>query len=137
MGIFGTLFKAGGDTIKGTLEGAGELAKDVRTAITGEIPAEKRAEIESKLFEIEANIKKSQSEIIIAEAKGEGWLQRNWRPIVMLFFAVLIGMTFFGLRPKGVTDEIFIELMGLLKIGLGGYVIGQSAEIVADKWNKQ
>ncbi len=137
MGLFGKIFQAGGDTIKGTLEGAGELAKDVRTAITGEIPAEKRAEIESKLFEIEANIKKSQSEIIIAEAKGESWLQRNWRPMVMLFFAVLIGMTFFGLRPEGVTDEIFIELMGLLKIGLGGYVIGQSAEVIADKWNKQ
>ena len=136
MGLFGKIFQVGGDTIKGTLEGAGELAKDVRTAITGEIPAEKRAEIESKLFEIEANIKKSQSEIIIAEAKGESWLQRNWRPLVMLFFAVLIGMTFFGFRPEGVTDQIFIELMGLLKIGLGGYVIGQSAEVIADKWNK-
>lgn len=136
MGVFGKLFKVGADTIKGTLEGAGELAKDIRAAIKNDLPAEKAAELEAKLLEIEAGVKKAQADVIMAEANGDSFLQKNWRPMVMLFFAVLIGMTFFGLRPEGVTDEIFIELMGLLKIGLGGYVIGQSAEIVADKWNK-
>ena len=49
---------------------------------------------------------------------------------------VLISMFYFGLTPAGISEAVQIELMGLLKIGLGGYVIGQSAEIVADKWNK-
>jgi len=136
MGLFSKIFASGGDTIKGTLEGAGSLAKDVRTAITGEIPAEKRAEIESKLFEIEAKVKESQANIVIAEAKGDSWLQRNWRPLVMIWFAVLISLFYFGLTPPGISEAVQIELMGLLKIGLGGYVIGQSAEVVADKWNK-
>lgn len=40
------------------------------------------------------------------------------------------------MRPQGVADEFFIELIEFLKIGIGGYVIGQSAEIMAAKWNK-
>lgn len=133
MGLFTKIFAAGGDTIKGTLEGAGELAKDVRTAITGEIPAEKRAEIESKLFEIEAKVKQSQADIIIAEANGDSWLQRNWRPIVMLGLFCLVIADSFGL----LVFRLSTESWGLLKIGIGGYVIGQSAEVVADKWNKK
>lgn len=135
MGVLSSIFSSG-DTIKGTMEGAGELVKDVRTAITGEIPAEKRAEIEAQLFEIEAKIKDSQAQIVMAEAQGDSWLQRNWRPIVMIWFAVLISMFYFGVTPEGISEAVQIELMGLLKIGLGGYVIGQSAEVVADKWNK-
>ena len=134
MGIFSGLFNK--DTASGLMEGAGELAKDIRVAITGEIPAEKRAEIESKLFEIEAKVKESQAQIVMAEANGQSWLQRNWRPVTMIWFAVLISMVYFGVSPDGVTEAVQIELMGLLKIGLGGYVIGQSAEVVAEKWNQ-
>lgn len=131
MGILSKIF-SGGDTVKGTLEGAGELAKDIRTAITGEIPAEKRAEIESKLFEIEAKVKESQASIVIAEANGQSWLQRNWRPIVMLGLFGLVIADSFGI----LVFRLSTESWGLLKIGIGGYVIGQSAEVVADKWNK-
>ena len=81
-------------------------------------------------------IKTSQAQVIMAEANGQSLLQRNWRPLVMLWFAVLISLSFFGYRPEGITEAMFVELMALLKIGLGGYVIGQSAEIVADRWNK-
>jgi len=132
MGLLGTLFKTGGDTIKGTLEGAGTLAKDIRTAITNEIPAERRAEIEAKALQMESEVKRAQAEVIIAEAKGDSWLQRNWRPIVMLGLFGLIIADCFGFFKFRLSNESW----ELLKIALGGYVIGQSAEVVADKWNK-
>jgi len=132
MGVFGSLFKTGGDTIKGTLEGAGSLAKDIRTAITNEIPAERRAELEAKALQMESEVKKAQSEVIIAEAKGDSLLQRNWRPIVMLGLFALIIADCFGVLKFRLSDQSW----ELLKIALGGYVIGQSAEVVADKWNK-
>ncbi len=31
-----------------------------------------------------------QAGVIKAEAQGEGWLQRSWRPLVMLVFTALI-----------------------------------------------
>lgn len=62
--------------------------------------------------------------IIMAEAQGGSWIQRNWRPITMLTFLALVvldqtGVLAFRLAPQAWT---------LLQIGLGGYVVGRSAE---------
>ena len=132
MGFWANLFKPGGDTIKGTLEGAGTLAKDIRTAITGDIAPDKKAELEAKLLSLESEILKAQANVIMSEATGQSWLQRSWRPITMLTFLVLVVLDSFGLLPF----RLAAEAWGLLKIGLGGYVIGRSAETVAKTWNK-
>ena len=64
-----------------------------------------------------------------AEAQGN-WLQRSWRPIIMLVFAtiVLIG-TFFDLPILSDTSRFW----DLLEIGIGGYVIGRSAEKITGR----
>ena len=41
--------------------------------------------IENKSSELEASAK-----IVLAEAQGS-WLQRNWRPLLMVTFALLVG----------------------------------------------
>lgn len=55
------LFNKTGDTVRGIIEGAGTLAKDLRGAITGEISPDKKAEIESKTLEIEAAVMRAQA----------------------------------------------------------------------------
>ena len=132
MSWFTNLF-SGGDTIKGTLEGAGTLAKDIRTAITGEISAEKKAELEAQLLNFEGEVLKVRASVIMAEANGQSWLQRSWRPLTMLTFLVLVVLDSFALLPFRLVSEAW----GLLKIGLGGYVIGRSAETVAKTWNQK
>lgn len=122
---------SGGDTIKGTLEGAGTLAKDIRSAITGEINPEKKAELQSKLLDFEGTVLKVRADIIMTEANGQSWLQRSWRPVTMLTFLVLVVLDSFGVLPFRLSEEAW----ALLKIGLGGYVIGRSAERVATNWN--
>ena len=72
-------------------------------------------------------------EVIIAEAKGGSWLQRSWRPLTMLTFVGLIVAKWLGLTADGVTPEIELELLGIIKVGIGGYVVGRSAEKVAEK----
>ena len=37
----------------------------------------------------------SQTKVIVAEAQGESWLQRNWRPGVMAIFAIIIFISCF------------------------------------------
>lgn len=81
----------------------------------------------SKLIEYETKLLEAQSKIITSEAQGSSWLQRSWRPITMMTFLILVvadafGVTQFRLAPQAWT---------LLQIGLGGYVIGRSAEKVA------
>ena len=77
----------------------------------------------------ESQLLDSQASIIIAEAKGESWLQRNWRPITMLTFVFLIFhnsalVTWFGLAPIPIEPDLW----DVIKIGLGGYVVGRSGE---------
>lgn len=74
---------------------------------------------------------KAKASIIIAEAKSESWLARSWRPLTMLSFVVLIGAFWFGLTPETVSQESIDAMFLLVQVGLGGYVVGRSAEKTA------
>ena len=74
-----------------------------------------------------------QTEIIVAEAKGN-FIQRSWRPILMLSFGFIVIYVKFAAPLFGLPiPELEIEFWELLKIGIGGYVVGRSAEKIADK----
>jgi len=85
-----------------------------------------------KLRQIEAQLEQTRLEVrgqaVQAEATGESWLQRNWRPLTMVWFSALIGGYWFGFTPDNLSNEAVLSLFGLIKLGLGGYVIGRSAE---------
>lgn len=73
----------------------------------------------------------AQSAVILSESKGN-FLQRNWRPIIMLSFGFIIIYKYFISQVFGLPSVEFPEeFWGLLKIGMGGYVIGRTAEKVA------
>ena len=74
--------------------------------------------------EYESELLKAKSTIIEAEAKSESWIARNWRPITMLTFLVLVILNSLGLLAVPLAQEAWT----LLQIGLGGYVVGRSAE---------
>lgn len=78
----------------------------------------------SKVLDYETKLMDNQATIIKAEATGQSWLQRNWRPITMLTFLVLVVLDSFDLLASRLVDHAWL----LLQIGLGGYVAGRSAE---------
>ena len=86
-------------------------------------------EMHSKVIDYETKLLASQSSIIIAEASGQSWVQRNWRPITMLTFLGLVVCDSFG----WLANPLAAEAWTLLQIGLGGYVTGRSIEKVAVK----
>lgn len=69
---------------------------------------------------------KQRAKIVEAEAKSEHWLTSTWRPITMLTFLALVVCDQFGLLAFRLADEAWV----LLQLGIGGYVIGRSAEKV-------
>jgi hypothetical protein len=95
----------------------------------------KRMEIQARLNEAlianQAQIEAAAAEVIRAEAEGESWLQRNWRPLTMMVFVALIVGKWTGYTAPGVSEALELRLLGLIEIGLGGYVIGRSVEKVA------
>lgn len=90
---------------------------------------ELRNNLASELIGYESELLKAKSDIIKAEANGQSWLQRSWRPITMLTFLVLVVCNSFGLLAMPLAPEMWT----LLQIGLGGYVVGRSAEKIAPK----
>ena len=82
---------------------------------------------------------KGQVQIIVAEAQGSSWLQRNWRPLIMAEFGVIIFNNYI-LAPYagmiwGDSYEVMLkippEMWSLLKLGLSGYIVGRSVEKIA------
>lgn len=80
--------------------------------------------------------------VITAEAKSEHWVVASWRPITMLTFVVIVANNFI-LAPYinlffsvDVVLDLPKDLWDLLKIGLGGYVVGRSAEKAIKNFKK-
>jgi len=78
-------------------------------------------------------IAQMQRDIISNETKGN-WLQRSWRPIVMLTFAAIVVLGVFIDIP--ILEE-GSQFWDLLELGLGGYVIGRSAEKITTTIGKR
>lgn len=74
--------------------------------------------------------------IITAEAQGESWLQRNWRPLLMLWFAALVGAHWLGFTPPNLPEAVVLNLLDIVQVGVGGYVLGRSAEKVVREYKK-
>jgi hypothetical protein len=70
----------------------------------------------------------AQADIVKAEVQSEGWLARSWRPILMLTFGGLIVARWFGWAAPDLSEAEYLELWSIVKLGLGGYVIGRSVE---------
>lgn len=141
MGLFDWLAGGGGNVVKGTLEGAGSLARDVRAAVTGQIDPEKQAELQAKAAEIEASIATAQAEINKAEAGHASLFVAGARPAV-LWVCVLALLYNFVVRPLavgfGVADMPEIDAGSLWPImggvlGLGGMRSWEKAKGVNDR----
>lgn len=66
--------------------------------------------------------------IVQAEAASEHWLTATWRPILMLVFGGLIVARWFGWSSPGLTEAEYLKLWDIVEFGIGGYVVGRSAE---------
>jgi hypothetical protein len=101
--------------------------------------AEVQGQIMTELLKVDAATFESQIKPLLAELSGN-WLQRSWRPILMLsIVAVVVNnyiiypyFSLFGIQA--VVLELPDKLWSLMEIGVGGYIVGRSAEKVIDNW---
>ena len=109
-----------------------EVGKVIDNLFTSD---EERLNAKNEVFKVlqeqQLKLQQLQTEIILAEANGN-WLQRSWRPILMLSFGfIVIYVKFiaplFSLPIPPLEDEFW----DLLQLGIGGYVVGRSVEKVA------
>ena len=127
MSFLKSVFSSGAKDI---LSGAEKILDKVITN-DGEKSSAKKALTEVVLKSLNS-IYSNQKEIIVKEISGN-WLQRSWRPIIMLSFGFIVVYAYFiepaFIQPEiPVSDTLNDNFWGLLKLGLGGYVMGRSAE---------
>jgi len=101
-----------------------------------------KAEIQAQILSNEGEALKAARDTIVAEAEGHSWMQRNWRPLIMLMFGFIIANNFilFPYLSLFTDNAVMLDtpepLWDLIKIGLGGYVISRSAEKMVKEYKK-
>ena len=94
-------------------------------------PAEQaraEAEMMRQLLARQGEIEQAAAEVVRAEAASDHWLAANWRPLLMLTFGALIVARWLGWAAPDLTESEYIKLWDIVELGIGGYVIGRSAE---------
>jgi len=115
----------GGSVVKDLMSGLDKLFTSKEEKILAENA------IKQILVQKQLELQKMQTEIIVAEAKGN-WLQRSWRPILMLAFGfIVIYVKFLAPLFNFRIPELENEFWNLLQLGIGGYVVGRSAEKIS------
>ena len=112
-----------------------------------DLAARLKAELKSELMALDASVLEKEldakTKIIVAEAQGHSWLQRNWRPILMITIVAVIANNYLLYPYLSLfwTDAPAIELppklFNLLAIGVGGYVVGRSGEKMVKNWKEK
>ena len=117
------------------------LAKILFSTIEKSVPdkdlqAKLKADLQTQLLQSNTQELTAAAKIIEAEAKA-GWFASSWRPLLMyVLIFILVWNYVIGPVIKVFTGAVIsFELPGdvwtLLNVGLGGYVVGRSAESVA------
>ena len=101
-----------------------------------DLNARLKADLQTQLLQSNTEELKAAARVIEAEAKA-GWFASSWRPLLMyVLIFILVWNYIFGPIVKfffaaAITIELPGDVWTLLQIGLGGYVVGRSAESVA------
>lgn len=130
------------------VEGFAESALAPITDVVSEVVTDKDkrdellAKIRMAIIEAGQNELAAKRDIIVAEAQSDSWLASNWRPILMLSFTAIIVNNYIlspylqAMFDFGMMLEIPADMWSLLKIGVGGYVVGRSGEKISDSYFK-
>lgn len=112
-------------TVTNLVSAVGEIVD--RLTLPGREKKQLETDILQLLIAVEEKTITEQAAAIREEARGN-WLQRSWRPLVMLVFALIVLAGTFTTLPILSDTSRFWDL---LEIGLGGYVIGRGGEKMA------
>jgi hypothetical protein len=119
----------------------GDLFKKVGDSIDKLVTSdEERLKLRNELQQIILNENQKsqelQTSIIKTEAKGN-FLQRSWRPILMLCFGFIVLYSKFIAPAFNLPNtELEPSFWSLLNLGIGGYVVGRSAEKITQTIKK-
>lgn len=127
------------DIVGGFLKPASDIIDELHTSEDEKLAAKTKllavqTQAAEAALDYERGLAAEQGETIREEAKGGSWIQRSWRPVTMLMFASIIGFNYLVVPIAQMFSTRIVvltlppDLWDLLKLGIGGYIAGRSAE---------
>ena len=121
--------------LSGLVKPVTDLVDNLHTSIEAKLAmkvalTKLETEFGAKALDYEKSLLTARTEVIGKEATSESSLTRQWRPITMLNFLLILNWFILG-KAFGwpLPDAEFVNnVFALLKLGIGGYVVGRSAE---------
>ncbi|SOC56473.1 Holin of 3TMs, for gene-transfer release [Chromohalobacter canadensis] len=117
---------------------AGPVMDVIDQAVTDKDQANKlKTELRRRLIDQQDTRLNAQMKVILAEATGESWLQRNWRPLLMTVIVAIVANNYLlapylgAMFGVGLQLELPEQLWNLMTMGVGGYIAGRSGEKIA------
>jgi hypothetical protein len=101
-----------------------------------DLAAKLKADLQTQMLQSHTQELQAAAKIVEAEAKA-GWFSASWRPLLMyvlifiLIWNYVLGPVILFFFKASITITLPGDVWTLLQIGLGGYVVGRSAESVA------
>lgn len=107
-----------------------------------------KAELTSAVWEHAAEMERAAADVVIAEARGESAAQRNWRPHLMYLIMFILAFNGVAVPLIEAFTDVRLPLLevwqsipepmwNLLMIGVGGYIVGRSAEKGIRIWKEK
>jgi hypothetical protein len=136
--MFGSFItKLLGDEAGKTIEAIGDsIAKIDKSDVKLDLQLKYKAllsQIEGAFVDYEGKLLENRSQIVQSETKGESWLQRNWRPMLMLM-CMFIVFNNYVLVPYFKIPSVILDghIWDLIQMGVTGYVAGRSLEKISE-----
>jgi hypothetical protein len=127
MSILKDIFTKSAATI---VDSAGKIVDEVVSS--DEEKQKLKNELSKIVLDNLKDLSNARKDVLITELQGN-WLQRSWRPIVMMTFAgVVLIAAFYPVELHAVPEKFWT----LLTVGLGGYVAGRSLEKISNNVTK-
>ncbi|HUW12352.1 MAG TPA: 3TM-type holin [Anaerolineae bacterium] len=133
MGFIGKILSG---PLSGIIDSVGGLLDKVSTTDAERLAAKQELlkierDFQVAVLALDTEFAKAQADVIKTEMQSASWMARSWRPILMLTFTFIIAWQFILAPVFGLVDvAIPTDMWDLLKIGMGGYIFGRSAEKV-------
>ena len=118
--------------VKGLVGAVGGIIDDLHTS--GEEKAAAKLALLQASAAFEMQMAQAQRDVLVAEIKGESFIQRAWRPLTMLTFVAIIANNYIVV-PYAVSFGLSVPMLeippgmwGLLTVGIGGYIGARTYE---------
>lgn len=126
--IFSSIFGFLGTCVGGLFGFKGEQARTVQSAF----------DVVKSLGDTDSAVLTAQANALSVILSQGSWLERNWRPFLMILLITIVACWFFGYTPPHFNDAIspmMDRVLTMLTIGVSGYIPCRTIEKIVTQMN--